>query len=327
MCCKLYQQIAFLSISQKEKVVSNDIKPNKIYSAMANAFKQMPVIGKEKRAQGGGMNYQYRGIDDVYNTVHVVLGENGIFVTTAINNLSRNLECFKGKNGDRYQFVVNAELTVRFNADDGSFVETVVPAEGIDSGDKASAKLVSNGVKAAFLSVFCIPVEEIDGVNLNNEASHDQVIPTLNEDQISEFVETCGKYGLEVEESAKFFINAFNSSGKNYQSLNDIPQAAMPKMIAKLADMAEENAAKQILEFCDAKDNEAMVKCVSSLKGVLPNDNYNRLSLLMDIACDAIAFANGDTDFKSQCAENISNYQKAGGKFLDSTLIKQVMEG
>ena len=52
------------------------------------------------------------------------------------------------------------KIKFTFYAKDGSFFESVVIGEAMDSGDKASNKALSIGLKYALLQVFCIPTED-----------------------------------------------------------------------------------------------------------------------------------------------------------------------
>ena len=134
--------------------MSETSKP-KIYGAICGVMKQIGAIGKDR--QNKTQNFKYRGIDDVMNEVHTAFAENGVFVVPEVLNEARSTAKSK-TGGDLYY----TRLTTRFTfyAEDGSNVSAVVIGEAMDSGDKASNKALSIGMKYAILQVFCIPTED-----------------------------------------------------------------------------------------------------------------------------------------------------------------------
>ena len=57
-------------------------------------------------------------------------------------------------------FYTRLKINFGFYAEDGSHVDAVVIGEAMDTGDKASNKALSIGLKYAMLQVFCIPTED-----------------------------------------------------------------------------------------------------------------------------------------------------------------------
>jgi hypothetical protein len=72
-------------------------------------------------------------------------------------------------------FYTRLKIKFTFYADDGSNVESVVIGEAMDTGDKASNKALSIGLKYALLQVFCIPTED--------DKDPDAVSPDFNPSQ------------------------------------------------------------------------------------------------------------------------------------------------
>ena len=128
---------------------------NKIYSAICAVMRDINAIGKDRKNQQ--QNFQYRGIDDVMNELHGTLARNGVFVVPEVLNEERTTG--KSKNGGDL-FYTRLKIRFAFYADDGSHVDAVVIGEAMDSGDKASNKALSIGLKYAMLQVFCIPTED-----------------------------------------------------------------------------------------------------------------------------------------------------------------------
>lgn len=128
-----------------------------IYQSIAAIQADVDFIGKEKRVQSGG-SYNYRGVDQVLNTLHPLFSKHKVFaVPEVLEILSR--EERDTKNGWRMLYQV-AKIKYTFYAEDGSSVSAVVLGEAMDSGDKASNKCMSVAYKYACFQILSIPTEE-----------------------------------------------------------------------------------------------------------------------------------------------------------------------
>ena len=126
-----------------------------IYKAIIGVMKTINAIGKDRR--NSQQNFAYRGIDDVMNELHGALAENGVFVVPEVLDETRSTGKSKS-GGELYYTRLKTRFT--FYAGDGSSVSATVIGEAMDSGDKASNKALSIGLKYAMLQVFCIPTED-----------------------------------------------------------------------------------------------------------------------------------------------------------------------
>jgi hypothetical protein len=116
---------------------------------------EINAIGKDRKNQQQG--FAYRGIDDVMNELHAALTKNKVFVVPEVLNEERSTG--KTRSGGDL-FYTRLKIRFTFYTDDGSSVSAVVIGEAMDSGDKASNKALSIGLKYAMLQVFCIPTED-----------------------------------------------------------------------------------------------------------------------------------------------------------------------
>ncbi|MDF2611335.1 MAG: hypothetical protein K0R92_2809 [Lachnospiraceae bacterium] len=128
----------------------------KIYEAISNVMAEIGAIGKDKKNQQQG--FMYRGIDDVMNALQPALVKHKVFITPEVINEIR--EERTNKNGTLL-FYTRLEMCFKFYTSDGSFIETKVIGEAMDSGDKATNKAMSIAYKYACFQVFCIPTEEM----------------------------------------------------------------------------------------------------------------------------------------------------------------------
>ena len=129
----------------------------KIYASMAAIMSDIAAIGKLKKNEQ--QNFKFRGIDDVYNACHPVMAKHGVFCAPEVLLCER-----QDKTTSKDKQVIYTKLRVKytFYADDGSSVSTTVEGEGMDYGDKSTAKAMAIAHKYALLQIFCIPTEEID---------------------------------------------------------------------------------------------------------------------------------------------------------------------
>lgn len=125
-----------------------------IYFALNNVMQETGAITKEKKSQQG---YVYRGVDQVLNQLQPLFAKHGIIVVpTVLENIRESRKTAKG--GDVTYSVMKIKYTFYYK--DGSFVESTVIGEAMDSGDKSSNKCMSVAFKYACFQVLCIPTEE-----------------------------------------------------------------------------------------------------------------------------------------------------------------------
>ncbi|QQP86905.1 ERF family protein [Entomomonas asaccharolytica] len=155
-----------------------------IYQAMACVMADIEAIGKDKRNEQ--QNFNYRGIDDIYNVIHPILSKYGIFTAPEVLEQSRT-ERTTNKNGKVSVLAfVNIKVKYTFWCKDGSHLDCVVAGEGMDSGDKATAKAMSIAHKYALLQTFSIPTAEL----IDQEAdTYGDITPLFNEDEFNSKLE------------------------------------------------------------------------------------------------------------------------------------------
>lgn len=130
---------------------------NEIYQSLQLVMDEIGAIGKNKRNQMQGFNF--RGIDDVMNTLHPLLAKAGIVIVPQVKEIQRE-ERINAK-GTTLIYTL-AKVDYQFvSTKDGSSVFATVFGEGMDSGDKSLNKAMSIAMKYACFQVFCIPTEEM----------------------------------------------------------------------------------------------------------------------------------------------------------------------
>lgn len=127
-----------------------------IYELMPKIMADIPVITKDRKNQGQG--YQFRSVDDAYNTIHPVLVKHGVIVPMEVVDEPIITSVLSKSGGSMTNIVLR--LRARFTAKDGSFVESEAVGQGIDQGDKAAAKAQSMAIKQIFFETFAIPTDD-----------------------------------------------------------------------------------------------------------------------------------------------------------------------
>lgn len=132
-------------------------KSKLIYEKISAINKAIGAILKTGKNIKQGWNF--RGIDQVYNTLHPLLAEYDIFTTSKI--IDEHIEFKQSSKGTLIIFRF-AKIKYFFHTVDGSSISTEVLAEAMDYGDKASGKLMSYAHKYAFFQIFTIPTQELE---------------------------------------------------------------------------------------------------------------------------------------------------------------------
>jgi hypothetical protein len=126
-----------------------------IYKSIAAAMNDVTAVGKN--GKNTMQNYKFRGVEDVYNSLHPILAKHKLFsVPEVLEDVTEERTTDKGKN------LIYRVLKIKYSmfAEDGSSVSGVVIGEGMDTGDKAANKSMSIGHKYFLSQLFCIPTAE-----------------------------------------------------------------------------------------------------------------------------------------------------------------------
>lgn len=138
-----------------------------IYKKMVDVMKDIGPVSKDQKNAAQG--FKFRGIDQFVNAVHPALIKHGIFVTTETLSYAtelRDVERSSGKRGvDKH---VTLTMKYTFHAEDGSHISSTIPAEGLDSGDKATNKALSAALKYALIQTFQVPTEDMEEADRNS---------------------------------------------------------------------------------------------------------------------------------------------------------------
>ena len=128
---------------------------------MSAVMKDLGAITKDQKNVAQG--FKFRGIDQFVNTLYPALCRHGVFMAPRCTGQSTDIREVVRSNGkpgvDKH---VSIQMEYDFFAEDGSKVTVgPLPAEGVDSGDKATNKALSAALKYALIQTFSIPTEDM----------------------------------------------------------------------------------------------------------------------------------------------------------------------
>lgn len=162
-----------------------------IFKKMNEVMKDIKAVTKDQKNTAQG--FKFRGIDQFVNALYPALTKHGVFMTTEVLKQEEQLKDVTRSNGkagvDKH---VSIQMKYTFHAEDGSSVSSSVPAEGLDSGDKATNKALSAALKYALIQTFSIPTEDMAEADFEspqigstastatNEASSTEILTKAN---------------------------------------------------------------------------------------------------------------------------------------------------
>lgn len=130
----------------------------RVYRAINDVMKEMSLEGISKdRRNTQGAGYNFRGIDDVLNSLSSKLSKHSLCILPRV--IERECIERQSKAGGALFYTT---LKVEFDfvsSEDGSKHTVVTVGEAMDSSDKSSNKAMSAAMKYACIQTFCIPTE------------------------------------------------------------------------------------------------------------------------------------------------------------------------
>ena len=204
-----------------------------IFETISAVMGEIGAVGKtSKNTQQG---FMFRGIDAVMNAINPALVKYKCFIVPEILEQTREERQTSKGNLLIYSIV---KVRYRFYAEDGSYIESVVIGEGMDSGDKATNKAMSIAFKYACFQVFCIPTEEMVDPDSECHTVAPKSEPKKCEDKepdvsdienmkiapvkVNVLVEACKNNGVSPEKICKLYkVNSLNDiTEKQFSNIN-----------------------------------------------------------------------------------------------------------
>ena len=203
--------------------MTTETKLPMIFQSMNNVMKDIKHVGKNQ--SGKGLNYSFRGIDDMYNAVHGAMAHHGVFCAPEV--LERSETEKVAKSGSKASCVV-LRVKYTFYAIDGSSVSSIVEGEASDYGDKATSKALSMADKYNLIQVFKVPTSDIADADKENFELSKAELPRITADDIKYINDCLVEYS--INEAA--FIGWLKKNRCN--SIESISTAFYPDVKAQL---------------------------------------------------------------------------------------------
>lgn len=143
-----------------EKIEKPEPQKLHVFEAICRVQAALAEVGIKKNQRNKDQGFDFRGIDDVYNTLAPLLAKNSLVVIPRVT--SRTVTQYTTGRGT---LMFNVAVTVRYaivSAIDGSRTFAIAPGEASDSGDKATNKAMSAAYKYMMFQLFCIPIDVLD---------------------------------------------------------------------------------------------------------------------------------------------------------------------
>jgi len=146
-----------------------------IYTALHVVYEKVGYVQKQKPKAGSGLNYSYAGEAALIESLRPALVEAGIIMHVAEASVDLR-DTYTNKQGT----VMNRtciSATVRFiHAPSATQIDVQALGEGIDAGDKSTAKALTGAYKYALREAFCI--ETGDDPDQTPSVQQERPIPT-----------------------------------------------------------------------------------------------------------------------------------------------------
>lgn len=183
----------------------------KVYAAISAVAKDMAATGISKDRKNVQQNFNFRGIDQVYNALAPALVNHGLLILPRMTERTATERI--NKNGTALFYVVVKADFDFVSTEDGSVHTVTTYGEAMDSGDKATNKAMSIAYKYAAFQAFCIPTEE---TAIDADAEVHQVAPQAGEDALKEFGDKAA-LAQSVSELQEAYKDVWSSLGGNKQ--------------------------------------------------------------------------------------------------------------
>ncbi len=180
----------------------------KVYQAINKVQDALSKIGIAKDSKNQAQNFNFRGIDAVYNAMSPLLAQHGLCILPRM--LSRSCEERVNAKGTALFYVtVEAEFDL-VSAEDGSKHTIKTFGEAMDSGDKATNKAMSAAYKYACFQSFAIPTE-----GDNDADAHSHEVKAAKPVKVAESIIVDNEIAINesenIDELKKIFTVAINA--------------------------------------------------------------------------------------------------------------------
>jgi hypothetical protein len=208
-----------------------------IFETINAVMEEIGAVGKNSRNEQ--QKYMYRGVDDVMNALNpAFIKHKLLMVPEVVSQKREERQTANGKN------IIYSVLSVKytFYAEDGSSIYTIVPGEGMDSGDKASNKAMSSAFKYACFQTFCIPTEEMKDPDAETPPPSKPAKPTLEAKYVNALFAELQRTGIGLKGILQTYkvADVHDLTFEDWKKAMDILKGKPDKPAPEVPDKADE---------------------------------------------------------------------------------------
>jgi hypothetical protein len=130
-----------------------------IHATINKVMTDLAKLGIAKNRKNVMQNYQYRGIDDLYDTVASLYAKHGLIIYPQV--LEYKHESRPTKTGAA-NYVMQQVKFIFCHIHNNQTFETIVWGEALDNSDKATNKSLTSAYKYMAIMTLCIPINGVD---------------------------------------------------------------------------------------------------------------------------------------------------------------------
>lgn len=189
-----------------------------IYGALLAVMKEVHPIKKDQ--SGTGIQYKFRGIEQVYNALHELHSKHGILIRSEIMDYKR-----EERQNNKGTLILTTLARIRwyFVASDGSEMWSETIGEGMDySGDKSANKAMSMALKYSLLQLYLIPTEETAHDNTEGRVIENVLAGDPKNSAVDPFAIECMIRDIGGDKSKPKLAEAWNSLTPIEQSNREV---------------------------------------------------------------------------------------------------------
>lgn len=140
-----------------------------VYAAIHAVLSDLSPMGISKDQRNVQQGYQFRGIDDILNTLSSLLAKHGLLILPRV--ISRETQERQTQKGGLIFYTVEKIEYDFIAVKDGSIYTTTIFGEAMDSADKSTNKAMSAAYKYNAIQAFAIPTKPEPGEHNDADAT------------------------------------------------------------------------------------------------------------------------------------------------------------
>ena len=169
-----------------------------VYKAIAAVAGDLAKTGIAKDRKNAQQGYNFRGIDDMYNTLAPLLSQHGLVILPRVTD--RSCVERQTRNGGALFYTTVAVEFDFVAVEDGSKHTVTTFGEAMDSGDKSTNKAMSAAYKYAVMQAFAIPTEgDNDADSTTHEVAAKKDSGPVSDAQARDLRDAAEQFGADIK--------------------------------------------------------------------------------------------------------------------------------